>query len=71
MAVGVDVPDAGDAGGEVVRGGGGFGEGYVLFAEGGEGAGEVGVFDAVGGFGFDVGGVGLREVAIGVCGAAV
>lgn len=43
MAVGVYVPDSLDAGGE--GGFGGFGDGDVGFAEGGEGAGEVGVFD--------------------------
>ncbi len=55
MAVGVYVPDSLDAGGE--GGFGGFGDGDVGFAEGGEGAGEVGVFDC-----------GVRSVGEGVCG---
>lgn len=53
LAVGVDVPDAGDAGGEVLVSGGRFAEVEVFVAEGGEGAGEVVVFvgDGVGGVG--------------------
>lgn len=56
LAIGVDVPEALDAGGEVVFVC--FGEVDVLFAEGGEGAGEVGVFDGVVALGVFVGGWG-------------
>lgn len=49
LAVGVDVPDAVDGGGEGLVGG--FGEVELGFAQGGEGAGEGGVFDGVGGGG--------------------
>lgn len=45
MAIGVDVPNSFDGGGELlsVR----FLKEYVLFAKGGKGAGEIGVFDTV------------------------
>ena len=54
LAEGVDVPQPLDSGGEVLLVG--FGEGDVLLAQGGEGAGEVCVFDAVVVFDFVQGG---------------
>ena len=62
MSVWVDVPNAGDAGGQV--GGVRFVEGYVLGTEGGGGTGEVCVF----GFG-NVEGVGVRREGLECFGA--